>query len=107
MNVPLLDLKGQFAKIKSHIMAEIEAVCENQAFILGAKVSETSIKDGVVTVSYEDKSGSQTVEFDKLIVAVGRRPYTEKLLSDDSGIRTDERGFIVVDDVCRTGVKGV
>ena len=74
---------------------------------LGAKVSETSIKDGVVTVSYEDKSGSQTVGFDKLIVAVGRRPYTEKLLADDSGIRTDERGFIVVDEVCRTEVKGV
>ena len=44
---------------------------------------------------------------DRLIVAVGRRPYTEKLLAEDAGIQLDERGFIVVDDECRTRVKGV
>ena len=74
---------------------------------LGAKVSATNVKGGTVKVTYEDKSGSQSLEVDKLIVAVGRRPYTEKLLSDDCGIRKDERGFIVVDHVCRTEVKGV
>jgi dihydrolipoamide dehydrogenase len=44
---------------------------------------------------------------DQLVVAVGRRPFTDSLLAEDSGIQLDDRGFIVVDDECRTRVKGV
>jgi dihydrolipoamide dehydrogenase len=44
---------------------------------------------------------------DKLVVAVGRRPFTTGLLAEDSGIQLDERGFIQVDDECRTPVKGI
>ncbi len=40
MKVPLLDLKAQYAQIKAQIMTEIEAVCENQAFILGKHVAD-------------------------------------------------------------------
>ena len=58
-------------------------------------------------VEYKDQSGDQQLEVDKLVVAVGRRPFTDGLLADDSGIDTDERGFVVVDDECRTGVKNV
>ncbi|MDH3441123.1 MAG: FAD-dependent oxidoreductase, partial [Gammaproteobacteria bacterium] len=64
-------------------------------------------EEGTVIVDYEDNDGSQSLEVDKLVVAVGRRPYTDGLLADDSGIELDERGFIVVDDECRTGVKNV
>ena len=74
---------------------------------LGAKVTAANVGKKGVEVEYEDKSGSHAVEVDKLIVAVGRKPYTEGLLADDAGIQLDERGFIVVDDECRTGVKGV
>lgn len=74
---------------------------------LGAKVAAATVADGGVVVSYEDKDGSQSIEVDKLIVAVGRRPHTENLFSDDAGIQLDERGFVVVDDECRTRVKGV
>ncbi|HNP64819.1 MAG TPA: dihydrolipoyl dehydrogenase [Woeseiaceae bacterium] len=74
---------------------------------LGAKVSSAKASKNGVTVSYEDANGSQSVEFDKLVVAVGRKPHTDNLFADDAGIQTDERGFIVVDDECRTRVKGV
>ena len=74
---------------------------------LGAKVTATKTGKKGIKVEYEDKSGSDAIEVDKLIVAVGRRPYTEGLLADDSGIQLDDRGFIVVDHECRTGVKGV
>ncbi|MBT8092832.1 MAG: dihydrolipoyl dehydrogenase [Gammaproteobacteria bacterium] len=74
---------------------------------LGAKVSRAKAGKSAVTVDYEDKSGKQSLEFDKLIVAVGRRPVTEGLLADDAGVQLDERGFIVVDDECRTRVQGV
>ena len=74
---------------------------------LGAKVTAATKGKSGIKVDYEDKGGSQSIEVDKLIVAVGRRPFTDGLLADDSGIQLDERGFIVVDNECRTRVKGV
>jgi dihydrolipoamide dehydrogenase len=74
---------------------------------LGAKVTAAKAGKKGVKVEYDDKSGSHSIEVDKLIVAVGRKPYTEGLLADDAGIQLDDRGFIVVNDECRTRVKGV
>lgn len=74
---------------------------------LGAKVGKATAGKNAVTVDYEDKTGSQSIEVDKLIVAVGRRPHTDNLFANDAGIQLDERGFIVVDEECRTRVKGV
>ena len=74
---------------------------------LGAKVAKATASKKGVTVEYADKNGEQSIEVDKLIVAVGRRPFTDGLFADDAGIQLDERGFVVVDDECRTRVKGV
>jgi dihydrolipoamide dehydrogenase len=74
---------------------------------LGARVTGGTSADGKVGVSYTDKAGAQTLSVDKVIVAVGRRPYTKDLLAPDSGVRIDERGFIQVDAQCRTGVERV
>ncbi|HTT06199.1 MAG TPA: dihydrolipoyl dehydrogenase [Steroidobacteraceae bacterium] len=74
---------------------------------LGARVSGAkSTKEGV-TVEYADGKGPQTVTVDKVIVAVGRRPYSADLLAPDCGVKLDERGFISVDEECRTGAEGV
>jgi len=74
---------------------------------LGAKMTSAKAGKNGVTVEYEDKEGAHSIEVEKLIVAVGRRPFTDGLLADDSGIQLDDRGFVVVDDECRTRVKGV
>jgi dihydrolipoamide dehydrogenase len=74
---------------------------------LGAKVTAAKTGKTGVTVEFEDKAGPQSIEVDKLVVAVGRRPFTDSLLADDSGVLLDERGFIQVDDECRTNVPGV
>lgn len=74
---------------------------------LGAKVSKAVEGKNNVTVSYTDSNGEQSIDVEKLIVAVGRRPHTDNLFSDDAGIQLDESGFIVVDESCRTRVKGV
>ncbi|MGS2723276.1 dihydrolipoyl dehydrogenase [Porticoccus sp. GXU_MW_L64] len=74
---------------------------------MGARVTGSEVKDGQVTVSYENGDGTQQETFDKLIVCVGRRPYTEGLLAPDSGVNLDERGFIFVDDYCATNAPGV
>lgn len=74
---------------------------------LGAKLTSAKAGKQGVKVEYEDKAGAQSFDVDALVVAVGRRPFTEGLLADDSGIQLDDRGFIEVDDECRTRVKGV
>ena len=74
---------------------------------LGARLTGAKPGKKGITVEYEDAGDPATLDVDKLIVAVGRRPFTTGLLADDSGIQFDERGFIEVDDECRTRVKGV
>jgi dihydrolipoamide dehydrogenase len=74
---------------------------------LGAKVSSAAIENGEVSVKFADAQGEQSVKFDRLVVAVGRRPFTRDLLADGTGVELDQRGFIVVDDHCRTGAANV
>ncbi|MTI13499.1 dihydrolipoyl dehydrogenase [Sansalvadorimonas verongulae] len=75
---------------------------------LGARVVGSEIKGREVEVRYLDSAGEEHREtYDKLIVCVGRRPYTEGLFAPDAGINLDERGFVFVDDQCRTDVPGV
>lgn len=74
---------------------------------LNAKVTATETKDGKVTVKYNQAGEDKEQTFDKLIVCVGRKPYAEGLLSDDAGIMLTERGFVEVDDQCKTSVDGV
>ena len=74
---------------------------------LGAKVTSAKASAKGVSVAYEDKDGAQNINVDKLVVAVGRKPFTDGLFADDAGVLTDERGFIEVDEQCRTSIKGV
>ena len=74
---------------------------------MGARVTGTKVDGGSVTVEYSDEKGEQSLVVDKLIVAVGRRPYTEGLLAPDSGINLDERGFIHVNNQCQADAPGV
>jgi dihydrolipoamide dehydrogenase len=78
---------------------------------LNARVTGTEIKGTAkkkeVLVKFTDANGEQEIVVDQLIVAVGRRPYTEALLDAGCGVGLDERGFIAVDGQCRTSVPGV
>ena len=74
---------------------------------LNALVTGTSVKKGAVTVTYTEKGEEKSAEFDRLIVAVGRRPRTKDLFSSDSGVTMDERGFVFVNDYCATEAPGV
>lgn len=69
---------------------------------LGARVVGTQVKNGKVEVTYTSAGGEHTELFDKLIVAVGRKPRSGDLFSSDSGITSDERGFIYVNNDCET-----
>src|SRR5690606_6436241 len=74
---------------------------------LGAKVTGTEVTAKGIKVRYERGGKSEELEVDKLIVSVGRRPYTEGLLGPNTGVELDERGFVKVDDSCRTTARNV
>jgi dihydrolipoamide dehydrogenase len=74
---------------------------------LGARVTGTRVEENEVVVSYTDKQGDQELVVDKVIVAVGRRPFTQGVLSADSGVQLDERGFVHVNDLCATDAASV
>ena len=80
------------------------------------KKKHIDIKTGVkVTGHTPNDSGGTTVHFgddehlevDAVVVSVGRRPFADKLGLDGTGVKVDERGFVVVDEFCRTGEDGV
>ncbi|MFT0212620.1 dihydrolipoyl dehydrogenase [Pseudomonas sp. F1_0610] len=74
---------------------------------LGARVTGSTVKGNEVTVAFTDAEGEKQETFDKVIVAVGRRPETKNLLAEDSEVKLDERGFIYVNEFCATSVPGV
>ncbi|MEQ9022049.1 MAG: dihydrolipoyl dehydrogenase [Pseudomonadales bacterium] len=79
---------------------------------MGCKVTgsevKTSGKSKKVELSYEDSKGEvQTETFDKVVVCVGRRPFSDGILADDAGVEVNERGFVQVNESCETSVPGV
>jgi dihydrolipoamide dehydrogenase len=74
---------------------------------LGAKVLRATVSGSAVDVVYSDAQGERTLQVDKLVVAVGRRPFTQDLLADGTGVELDARGFVQVDEHCRTTAANV
>ncbi|QMT33630.1 dihydrolipoyl dehydrogenase [Conchiformibius steedae DSM 2580] len=74
---------------------------------LGVKIAAVNKGANSVSVQYEHNGESKTVVFDKLIVAIGRIPNTQGLNPEAVGLAVDERGFITVDDECRTNLPNV
>ncbi len=74
---------------------------------LGAKVTGADKAKTGLVLKYTDAKGEQSVEVDKVVVAIGRRPYSKDLLAEGTGVQLDERGFVKVDEECRTDAANV
>jgi dihydrolipoamide dehydrogenase len=66
----------------------------------GVKVTGHEPSDGGTVVHVE---GADPIKTDVVVVSVGRKPATEDLGLDGTGVKVDDRGFVVVDELCRTG----
>ena len=91
------------------IATEAQKVLRRQGlkFQLGAKVTATEIVGDTVVVRYQQNGEEQTLEVDKLIVAVGRSPNTEGLGAETVGLKLDAIGRIEIDDEYRTSIPNV
>jgi dihydrolipoamide dehydrogenase len=75
---------------------------------LGAKIGEVTRSGDAVQVHWTSAAGdAQVLEVDRLIVSVGRTPNTEQLGLETIGLTVDDRGFIPVDEHCRTSAAGI
>jgi dihydrolipoamide dehydrogenase len=80
---------------------------QGMKFRLGASVKAARATDSEVAVTIADGGAESESTYDVLLVAVGRRPYTDGLGLDELGVQRDGRGFITVDGEYRTNVPGV
>ena len=75
---------------------------------MGVKVGEIKTSKKGVNVAYTTAKGEAvSLDVDKLIVSIGRVPNTNGLNAEAVKLKLDERGAIVVDEECRTNLKGV
>ncbi len=92
----------QIAKEAAKVFAK-----QGLAIHTGVKITKVTAKKSVV-VEYTDSAGAaQSATFDKLIVSIGRVPNTAGLDAAAIGVKLDERGFVAVDDQCRTNIANV
>lgn len=74
----------------------------------GVHIDKVENDGSRVSVKYTDKDGKKLeIWVEKLIVSIGRVPYTEALEPANVGLKIDERGFIEIDSLCRTNLPGV
>ncbi len=77
------------------------------ARLLSSNVESTAENQSKVQMTYQDIDGDQVETFDKLIIAVGRRPNSDGLFSEENAIEMAEGGIIHVNDQCETSLPGV
>ena len=82
---------------------------QGMEFRLGTKVTAAKANAKGVKLTLEPADGGDAAELacDTVLLSVGRRPYTEGLGLEKAGVKTDNRGFVEIDDAFRTSVPGI
>ena len=97
-------LDGEVGRQAQRILAR-----QGMTFRLSSKVVSVDKSGKVLKVAVEPVNGgdAEMLEADVVLVAIGRRPYTDGLGLDEAGIKRDDRGRILVDDHYQTAVAGI
>ena len=98
------------AVVDTQVAREAQKIFARQGLDIhtGIKLGDIKATARQVTVPYTDAAGAeQKLVVDKLIVSIGRVPYTSGLNADAVGLAIDDRGFVVVDGDCKTNLPNV
>ena len=77
------------------------------AIYTGTKVTKIEAQADALVAHFEGKNAPPSAPYDKILVAVGRRPNGGQVGLENAGVNVDERGFIAVDDQQRTNVSHI
>ena len=104
LDVALPGMDAEISKTMGRILKKQGMKLKLKTKVTGAKRSKTN-----VTLTMEPRDGGKvdTLKADVVLVAIGRRPFTDKLGLDKVGVKIDERGFIPVDEDYQTNVEGI
>ncbi|MBO7081025.1 MAG: dihydrolipoyl dehydrogenase [Neisseriaceae bacterium] len=108
--VTILEAMPKFlAMADQQLAAEAQKVLTKQGLniVLDVKIEKVTNNGSDVTVDYSVNGEKKYEVFDKLVVAIGRVPNTTYLNAESIGLKLDSRGFIEVDDECRTNLPNV
>ncbi len=96
---------GEDEEVSKEVQRQFEK--RNIKVYTGAKVTSAERTEAGATVTLETSAGKeQTLQADRCLIAIGRGPVSDGLGYEESGVKL-ERGFVVADELCRTGVDGV
>jgi pyruvate/2-oxoglutarate dehydrogenase complex dihydrolipoamide dehydrogenase (E3) component len=88
------------------VAAAVRDILENEGVNVDCNAEAVSVTKSEDGISVELSTG-KTVEGSHLLIAAGRKPNSDSINPQAAGLTLDDRGFIEVDDYCRTGVEGI
>ena len=103
--VTVIDMGDRLMPREDEEIAErVKAILEAKGikFLLKSKIEEISDRNDKGYVKISRENGESEVESDAILVAIGRKPNTEGLNLEAAGVKTDERGAVVVDETLKT-----
>ena len=93
------------------ISSEFKKILTRQGikFKMGSRVNKVKSSNSSVLINYTDLKSSkdETLEFDKVLVSVGRKPYTEGLNLTKIGVKKDNKGRIEVNEKLQTSISNI
>lgn len=104
LDVVLPGMDAEVSKNMGRILKKQGMKLKLKTKVTGAKTTKSNV---TLTTEPRDGGKPETVKADVVLVAIGRRPFTDKLGLDNVGVNVDERGFIPVDEDYQTNVEGI
>lgn len=91
------------------VSAEVTKILldEGLEIITEAAVEAVANKAGKLAITLKAKAKSKTITASHILIAVGRAPQTERLGLDIAGVKTDDKGHVIVNETLETNVKGI
>ena len=104
LDVALPGMDAEGSKNMQRILKKQGMNFKMKTMVTGAKPARGGV---TLTMQGRDDKKKETMKADVVLVAIGRRPFTDKLGLDKAGVTVDERGFIPVDEDFQTNVPGI
>jgi pyruvate/2-oxoglutarate dehydrogenase complex dihydrolipoamide dehydrogenase (E3) component len=91
------------------VSAEVTKILLNEGLeiITEAAVEGVKNKEGKLSINLKAKGISKTITASHILIAVGRAPQTKRLGLDIAGVKTDDKGHVIVNETLETNVKGI
>jgi dihydrolipoamide dehydrogenase len=108
--IDVVELQDQLMpECDSDLVKALEKVIKRryERIMTGTRVTAMSATSDGIQVRFDGKGGTAEETYDRVLVAVGRRPNGKLINAEAAGVRVDEQGFIPVDQHMRTNVPSI